>query len=73
MNNMYKIVRFTFEDDDPENLRVIKRGLTLSQAETYCRHPATKGITKSGSSYFDGYKEDRDVLDIHPAYNEETS
>jgi len=43
----YKIIRMY--QDDREN-KVIKRGLTLKQAQTHCQDPAT-----SGDGWFDGY------------------
>jgi hypothetical protein len=51
---MYKIVRFTFDDDHPDNHKVIKRGLTLEEAQAHCRRDDTreKGV------WFDGYSLD---------------
>jgi hypothetical protein len=43
----YKIIRFRFKG----NNRVIKRGLTLEQAQAHCRNPET-----SGDGWFDGYE-----------------
>jgi len=43
----YKIIRFRFKG----NNRVIKRGLTLEQAQAHCNDPAT-----SGDGWFDGYE-----------------
>ena len=50
---MYKIVRFTFDDDTPDNPKVIKTGLTLEEAQAHCRRDDTreKGV------WFDGYTE----------------
>jgi len=42
----YKIIRFRFEG----NNRVIKRGLTLEEAQAHCQDPST-----SGEGWFDGY------------------
>tara|TARA_B100001094_G_scaffold281457_1_gene292902 strand:+ start:290 stop:439 length:150 start_codon:yes stop_codon:yes gene_type:complete len=43
----YKIIRFRFEGTN----RVIKRGLTLEQAQAHCQRPNTKG-----NGWFDGYQ-----------------
>ena len=43
----YKIVRMRFKGTN----RVIKRGLTLEQAQAHCQDPAT-----SGDGWFDGYE-----------------
>ena len=45
----YMIIRFRFNGDN----RVIKRGLTLEQAQAHCKDPAT-----SGDGWFDGYEEE---------------
>jgi len=45
----YKIIRF-YRDRDISN-KVIKRGLTLEQAQAHCRNPSTQ---KEGE-WFDGY------------------
>jgi hypothetical protein len=45
----YKIIRFRFEG----NNRVIKRGLTLDEAQAHCQDPST-----SGEGWFDGYDEE---------------
>jgi len=50
MNNRYKIVRF-YAPNVGKNKRVIKRGLTLEQAQAHCSNPETR---KDGL-YFDGY------------------
>ena len=44
----YKIIRFSFKTN---NRRVIKRGLTLEEAQAHCKDPAT-----SGDGWFDGYE-----------------
>jgi hypothetical protein len=43
----YKIIRFKFKG----NNKIIKRGLTLEQAQTHCNNPET-----SGDGWFDGYE-----------------
>lgn len=45
----YKIIRFRFNGTN----RVIKRGLTLQEAQTHCSDPKT-----SGDGWFDGYAEE---------------
>ncbi len=48
----YQIIRFYAPHLDRSN-RVIKRGLTLEQAQAHCKHPSTR---KDGE-WFDGYAE----------------
>ena len=54
----YKIIRFRFEGDD----RVIKRGLTLEEAQEHCRVPETSGSTcadmRKRGQWVDGYAEE---------------
>ena len=45
----YTIVRFRFEGDN----EVIKRGLTLEEAQAHCQRDDTHG-----DGWFDGYRED---------------
>ena len=45
----YKIIRFFFNG----NNKVVKRGLTLDEAQLHCKDPAT-----SGDGWFDGYEEE---------------
>ena len=47
----YKIVRF-FADDRPS--QVIKRGLTLEEAQKHCSDPNTRG-----EGWFDGYTDNK--------------
>ena len=42
----YKIIRFKMRGKN----QVIKRGLTLAQAQKHCKNPKTRGKT-----WFDGY------------------
>lgn len=46
----YKIIRFYFKG----NRRIIKRGLTLDEAQAHCNNPKTR---KEGV-WFDGYDKD---------------
>lgn len=61
MSDTYKIVRFY--DDINKRSKVIKRGLTLEQAQAHCRDPrtSTNGEEPIGMNWFDGYtKENKD-------------
>jgi len=53
---MYKIIRFRFEG----NNTVVKRGLTLEEAQAHCRRDDTRG-----DGWFDGYEI---VLTCHQNY-----
>lgn len=50
----YQIVRF-FRDHDRK--KIIKRGLTLEQAQAHCNRDDTKG-----DGWFDGYTDDSRVV-----------
>tara|TARA_R110002012_G_C11644417_1_gene610922 strand:- start:698 stop:871 length:174 start_codon:yes stop_codon:yes gene_type:complete len=54
---LYNIIRFKF-DGYP---RIVKRNLTLEEAQEHCRNPETSGETCSDLSkrgqWFDGYEE----------------
>ena len=62
---MYKVIRFYFNGGK----RVVKRGLTLEQAQTHCQNPETSSSTckmavnrrrtKNRGPWFDGYDEAR--------------
>lgn len=62
---MYHIVRHYMRSSN----RVIKRGLTLEQAQAHCKDPATSSSTATGYAarkrtqlrgpWFDGYSESR--------------
>ena len=45
----YMIIRFHYKKAN----RVIKRGLTLEQAQAHCNDPATEG-----EGWFDGYEKE---------------
>ena len=47
----YKIIRFYREYDHPNNLSIIKTGLTVKQAQEHCQseHSHVEGV------WFDGY------------------
>tara|TARA_R100000935_G_scaffold50477_1_gene76399 strand:+ start:469 stop:624 length:156 start_codon:yes stop_codon:yes gene_type:complete len=51
---MYKIVRFTFNDNHPDNHKVIESGLTLEEAQEHCR----RDDTSVAGVWFDGYEEE---------------
>ena len=48
---MYKILRFTFDDNHLDNHKVIKTGLTEKEAQEHCQREDTR---KEGV-WFDGY------------------
>ena len=48
---MYKIVRFCFDDNDPDHRKVIKTGLTLEEAQDHCQ----RDDTREAGVWFDGY------------------
>ncbi len=64
----YKIIRMFFQDQRFGPRKVIKRGLTLAQAQAHCRDPETssstctkaegKARTKKYGPWFDGYEKE---------------
>lgn len=48
----YKIKRF-WRDDEQRNGEVVKRGLSLEEAQAHCSDPSTRG-----EGWFDGYEEE---------------
>jgi hypothetical protein len=66
----YKIVRIFRDERNGERRRprTIKRGLTLAEAQAYCRDPQTNSRTAKGArarrytelhgTWFDGYEHD---------------
>jgi hypothetical protein len=50
---LYKIIRFHQDEEHPDHRKVIKRGLSLAEAQAHCQHPSTRG-----DDWFDGYDED---------------
>ena len=70
MEKKYKIIRFFKHDDNSISQRVIKRNLTLEEAQRHCQDPETSSSTcseasikrektackyKSMREWFDGY------------------
>jgi len=53
MNEKYMIKRFY--DVLGMKPRVIKKGLTLQEAQKHCNDPKTSGTRKDGVKWFDGY------------------
>jgi len=61
----YKIVRFYF---DRRSSRAIRRGLTLTEAQTHCKDPETSSTTAKSAKarqrtrmwgkWFDGYEKE---------------
>jgi hypothetical protein len=66
MSDRYMIVRFFRE---PSRRRIVKRGLTLEQAQAHCKDPETSSSTATGKTakartrrngdWFDGYTTER--------------
>jgi hypothetical protein len=54
----YKIIRFTFNDEHPDNHKVIQTGLTLGQAQQHCNDEMTSGKDAERGQWFDGYEEE---------------
>lgn len=62
----YKVVRMYFNDHKRD--RVVKRGLTLKEAQTHCRNPQTSSSTCTSPEavartnrcgpWFDGYSKE---------------
>ena len=50
----YKIIRFRRNG----NQRVIKRGLTLEEAQAHCKDPTTRDRKHTIPEWFDGYTEE---------------
>lgn len=50
----YKIIRFYAKESHPEHRKIIKTGLTLKEAQAWCKRKDThkKGV------WFDGYDEE---------------
>ena len=64
----YKIVRNYFDPSRAPSRRCVKTGLTLEEAQAWCRNPETSSRTatsaaarrrtKAYGAWFDGYTED---------------
>lgn len=54
-DDTYMIRRFCFNDEHPDHRRVIRRGLTLDEAQAHCNDEATHGEDDERGSWFDGY------------------
>jgi hypothetical protein len=64
----YKIIRFFKDREPPHHQRIVKRGLTLEQAQEHCRDRETSSSTcartagvrrtKNFGPWFDGYEEE---------------
>ena len=58
----FKIVRMTADENHPERHKVVKRGLTLEEAQAHCQDPDTRGGDyDEGTAWFDAYTEDHDA------------
>jgi hypothetical protein len=51
----YRIVRFTADEEHPDNHRVILTGLSLAEARAHCNREDTHG-----GDWFDGYEGEGD-------------
>lgn len=47
----YRIVRYT--QNRPK--RIIQRSVSLAEAQAHCQEPSTRGTTRKGHAWFDGY------------------
>lgn len=54
MSATYRIVRMYRDDEHPDHLKVIDRGLTLEEAQAHCRDESTR----EAGVWFDGYEEE---------------
>ena len=53
----YKIIRFYRDSDHPSHQRIIKRGLSLDEAQEHCRRDDTHELDSEGMAiWFDGYE-----------------
>jgi len=58
----YKILRFNRRNENPE---VIKRGLTLEEAQTHCGHEWTHKKDRAGNViWFDGYTKEENLKKV---------
>jgi len=51
---MYKIIRFYRDENHPDNKKIIRRGLSLKQAQAHC----SREDTHEPGVWFDGYTEE---------------
>lgn len=56
----HKVVRMYFDDEHPDHHKVIKRGLSLEEAQQHCRREDTheKDPETGNTVWFDGYEGD---------------
>ena len=74
---MYKIIRFYF-DSSPDTDHVIRRGLTLEEAQAHCNdpetssktatHPDAVAHTEEWGDWFDGWTEDIEEVAVLREY-----
>jgi hypothetical protein len=56
----YLVRRFYLDEEHPDHKRVIRRGLTLAEAQTHCQDDATHEVDGDGNVvWFDGYDQER--------------
>ena len=54
MGKLYSIIRFYMDDSHTDHQKVIKRNLTLSEAQDHC----SRDDTREAGVWFDGYREE---------------
>ena len=57
MTQLYDVVRFHADERHPDHRKVIRRDLTLEEAQEHCNDPATRSADDEGVVWFDGYGE----------------
>lgn len=57
----YQIIRFYWDESHPDHRKVVKRGLSLEEAQAHCQRDDTHEMDpKTGLAvWFDGYEEER--------------
>jgi len=53
----YSIVRHHWDDSHPDNRKIMRRGLTLKEAQAHCKRADTQELDADGIAvWFDGYR-----------------
>jgi len=53
-NSTYYIIRFYRDENHPDNKKIIRRGLTLAEAQAHC----SRKDTQEAGVWFDGYNKE---------------